>query len=173
LNVDQTALNRDLRPEPVEHPEQMGIPVHRGASRDQTPFFQVGTESQEVVGALGDIVGSHEELMALGIHHGKDSSASFQVSPIENNMAIRCKVSFPLRRMTQPVFQNATDRRDTTTALTGQLLDRIAFLNPSPEPNALPDMPVRRDPPPVSVATTATEPALLFTPIFPIALYVL
>lgn len=173
LNMDQTALDRDPWPQPAKHLEQVGIPVHCGTPRGQPPGFQVRAKSQQVFGTFRDIVGSHEKLMALGIHHRKDSSAPFQKGTIEKNMAIRCKVSFSLWRMAQPVFQDATDRRNTTTALPGQLLDRITFLNPSLEPNELPEMPVRRDPPSVRAATTATEPALLFTPIFPIALYFL
>jgi len=170
LNMDQATLDRDPWPQPAKHLEQVGISVHCGTPRGQTPGFQVRAKSQQVFGTFRNIVSSHEEPIALGIHHCKDSSAPFQEGAIENNMAIGRKVSSLLRRTIQPVFQDPTDRRYTTTALFGQLLDRIAFLNPPLEPNALPDMPIRRDPPPEGLPTSATAPALLFTPIFPIAL---
>ncbi len=170
LDMDQTALDRDLRPEPAKHLQQMGIPIDRGAPGGQAPFLQVAAKPQEVSGALRNIVGSHQKLMALGIHHRKDASAPIQVGAVEQHMANGSQALLLLWRMFQPVVQDATDRRGTMTALLGQLLDRIALLNPSPKPNAFPDIPVRRNPPTVRAATMATEPTLFLTPVSPIAL---
>lgn len=170
LNMDQATLDRDPWPQPAKHLEQVGIPVHCGTPRGQTPYFQVRAKSQQVFGTFRDIVSSHEELIALGIHHRKDSSAPFQEGAIENNMAMRGKVSFPIWRMAQPVFQNPTDRRNAVPALSSQLAKGIALYDPAFEPNALAVTLIPKVPPSKCATAGAADPTLSPMAAFPIPL---
>ena len=76
--------------------------------------------------------------VALAVHHCEHPDSSFDVGPIEDQVLDAINLRLASRWALEPVVDDPSERSGTVAALLAQLSDRVAFLDPSLEPDSLP-----------------------------------
>jgi len=165
LNVNQTSLYHDIRPELSDNPYHLRVTVDGKTVRAQTNRYQGLKELQQLrLRILGDAVLTSYNPMGFGIHQGNKTAGTVQECPIQDKVLALPQIQGgQWWRLLQLVIDHAIEFSTAIVALVRQLSGRVTFNNPAPKPFLLfgapggliaPTSSARRAP------TRTTKPAL-------------
>lgn len=172
LDVDETALDRDTRPELVQNVYHVGVTVHCKATRAQSVPDKAIKERRELgLGVFRDGVLPGHNLALLSIHQGNKAAWAVKESAVQYQMLALSQAQQGLRRSLFQIVVNHTIKfcRAMFT-LARQLSDRITFGNPESEPLSFSCAPCRGIAPAKGLPAVRTKPALLPISIMTISL---
>ena len=136
LDMDQTALHGHTRPKAPEYVCQVGVAINSEAAGAQAPLYQRFQEYPELSPrTLGDSVFAGDECMCLRIHQRDKATGTVDKRPVQDQVLGLPQRQDGLRRyLRQIVVDHTVELSRAVPALTGQLSDRVAFDDPTPEP---------------------------------------
>jgi len=134
LDMDQTSLHHDIRPEFTENLHHLGITVDGEATRTQ--FTQRFKEPYHLrLRAFRDPVSTSNQRVGVGVHQGNEAARPMEKSSVQDEMRALRHVQGKRRRcLFQVMIDHTIKLPRAMPALAGQLSDRIAFDNPASEP---------------------------------------
>jgi hypothetical protein len=139
LDVDETALDRDARPELPENSYHIGITVHSKATRMQSLLDKTLKERRELgLGVFRNGVLPSHNLAILSIHQGNETAWAVKESAVQYQVLALSQAQPRLRRsLFQIVINHTIKFCRAVFTLIRQLSDRISFGNPESEPLSL------------------------------------
>jgi hypothetical protein len=172
LDVDQTALHSNAAPEAPEHVGYVRVAINGEATGAQAEINQPLEEYPELrPQAFRDAVLTSDQHMGLRIHQGNKTTRAMNEGPIQNEVvAFTQAQNGPRRRLLKAAVDHAVKLPRAMPALIGQLPDRIAFNDPTPEPLLLVDLPGLSITPTEGLPALNAKPPLFTVGIMPISL---
>ena len=137
LDVDQTALYQNSRPQRAQGPHHMRIAIDGSTARNQALFFELSTKRMKIAGAFGHLRGCVDDRPVLSLHHGKDSFTAIDIRPVQNKMSMSRQWDLLGGRMFQPIFDDPPNRTHTVAALRCNLSYAVALNDPTLKPDPL------------------------------------
>ena len=137
LNVYQTALNQNSRPQRPQDPHYVKVAIDRSTARNQALFFELSTERIKVAGAFGHLRGSVDNRAVFSFHHGKDPFTSVDIGPVQKKMSMSSQFDLLGGRMFKPILDDPPNRAHTVTALSCNLPYAVALNDPTLKPDPL------------------------------------
>lgn len=162
LDMDQTSLNEDRRPEGGQKTDHLGIAIHRATEGSQTLFFERHEEAAELRHRVfGDIVAALDYAVVRSIHEGHNAHAIVEEGAVEDKIAILADRSRRRRRISgEPRLHDTTQSWCTESTGLMELTNSVAFDHPALEPDPLTMNLVAWQPPGKRSAAVETPPAL-------------
>ena len=120
LDVDQTALNQNSRPQRPQDSHHSGY--HDRSAAQQALFFELSTKRIKVAGAFGHLRGSIDNRAVLSFHHGKDPFTPVDIGPVQKKMSMSSPFDLLGGRMFKPILDDPPNRAHTVAALNRNLL---------------------------------------------------
>lgn len=170
LDVHQTALNQDSRPQQAHDPDEMAITVERHAVRKEAMLFEITAKGIQMGGAFGDLRGPVYDRIVLRVHGRKNPLAPVEKRSIQQQISVCGEVDLPGGRMRKPILEDPSNGTGAVTALSGALFHGVALNNPAVKPNTFPEILVDSAFPDKGATTLSTPPALFVLPAFAVAL---
>jgi hypothetical protein len=137
LDVYQTALNQNSRPQTPQDPYHVKVAIDRSAARNQALFFELSTKRIKVAGAFGHLGGSVDDRVVLSLHHGKDPFTPVDIGPVQKKMSMSSQFGLLGGRMFKPILDDPPNRAHTVTALSCNLPHAVALNDPTLKPDPL------------------------------------
>src|SRR5918995_267199 len=137
LDVYQTALNQNSRPQRAQDPHHVKVAIDRSTARNQASFLELSTKRIQVAGAFSHLGGSVDDRAVLSLHHGKDPFTPVDIGPVQKKMSMSGQLALLGGRMFQPIFDDPANRAHTVTALSGNLPYAVALNHPTLKPDPL------------------------------------
>jgi hypothetical protein len=164
LDVDQAALNQNSRPQRPQDPHHMEIAIDGSAARNQALFFELSAKRIEIAGAFGHLRGSVDDRIVFGLHHGKNTFAPVDISPIHKKMSMSSQLDRLSRRMFKPILDDPPNRARAVAALSCDLPYAVALNDPTLKPDPLAQLLVEFAFPNESATAPATTKTLSSLP---------
>jgi len=137
LDVYQTALNQNSRPQTPQDSHHMEVTIDRSAARNQALFFEPSAKRIKVAGAFGHLGGSVDDRVVLSLHHSKDPFTPVDIGPVQKKMSMSSQLDLLGGRMFQPILDDPPNRAHTVTALSRNLSHVVALNDPALKPDPL------------------------------------
>jgi len=172
LNVNQTALQYDARPQGAKRLHQTRIAINSKAAGPQAPLDERAKKRLELrPGAFRNSILTGNEPVGTGVHKSHEALRPVNEGAIDNHMLAAFQVNGSLRRRLRQMVVNHTCKLPgAVSALFDQLPDGIAFDDPAPEPFllvGLPDADVTPAKGAPAFGTKPSLPAISIVTIFP------
>ncbi len=161
LDVQQAALNHNVRPRRAEHALELRVAVDGGRDRAQTSTLQLATHLQHRPFAFFDAKESRDHGIRRSVDEHHDSNpTTIQKGAVHDDMPMPRQIPVFGGRVIEPIPDHLTHLPRTQTALLAQLTNRVSMADPTREPHA-PTRPAcgrrRRN---EAVSTTQASPTL-------------
>jgi len=165
LDMNQTTLQYNTRPQLPEHFHHLRITVNRETLGAKASLYQWFKEIQQLwFGILRDAVLASYKRMGLGIHKRNKAMRTVQECPINEIVLDMSQVQSRSNRcLFQAVVDHMIKLPRTISALFSHLPDRITLPNPHSEPFLFIDPFVSFITPCTGVSAIGTEPTLFST----------
>lgn len=163
LNMDETTLDGNIRPELVQYTNHLWIAIYGKASRAKPFAHEALKEGHQLGnGALGNRVLIGHNIMRIGVHQSNETLWAVQKSTVQKKMLAVSQARPSLWWcLFQIVVNHTVQLCWTMLALAGKLSNGIPFNNPASEPLPLFGAPCRRIMPARRLLAGWTKPALL------------
>ena len=139
LNVDQTALQSDLRPLCTQVVQQLRIPIGGDTDRSQSATGQLCAERSHSPRSLVDTVEAGDHTVGARVHHHGDRGvAATEVCTVDQQVPVLGQILQRWWFAIQPMMYDAPQCSRTQAALLPQLPYAVSFAHPSFKPNPLP-----------------------------------
>jgi hypothetical protein len=162
LNVDQTALDYNARPQEPNSFHQMWIAINSEAAGPQAPFNKRDKKSLDLrPGTLGNGVLAANKPARVSVHKSYQALRSVNKGAVDNHMLALFHSYRGLRwRLCQITANHTRKLPRAMPALFRQLPDRVAFNDPAPEPLLFVSLPDVNIGPAKRVPAPGAKPAL-------------
>lgn len=163
LDMNQTPLNDQARPQSLYNTENMRIAVNRSAFRIETMTLEMLAKGAKISWTFVHAIGSVQHSVSSSIHHSVHPVSMVKKCPVKDNVLVRCNLGTMYKEFRwpfDPVVNNALQSGSTMTTVLDQLSNGIPFDNPPAKPDELMHVARTTGCPTETPTTGSTQPTL-------------